>query len=517
MKAIVNSRVWVPMKQVFRDRAEGLYEAKLYNEKNCERCDFLPDRHSEMCDQCPSYLEHVKMWKVQEDAQGKRWIGVPKGDRKRLGHFLADQDVDIVDKRSRTKMRQPIKFTGKLTDAQKSAIRQLNKKNNNGILQAPPRSGKTVMAAYQICQLGFKTLVIAAQYDWLKGFYDTFMGSDHQKALTNAPDLLQPSIGFCKTVEDFHTYDVCLATYQSLGVAGNQKKKLAKVKNLFGLVVIDECHDTPAKVYSQVLLQLNSAHMIGLSGTPDRKDGKMVFGINIIGRVVSQIQVQTLVPTVKIIDTKATTTYKYKLWPYAMKFLRTHERRNALIAKHAAHDIRRGHSIVIPVASIEHCNTLVDLINDHFPNAKRPVAEAFTGRLKKVDRDRLIDDARSGKVKCIVGIRKIVQVGLNIPRWSCLYEVEPISNVPKATQETARIRTDMPGKRKPLIKIFTEDFPQSKGCFRTFWFQTVLKSCFDVSPETKQKANKFIAADRKGGGGGGVLFSRNDVSQDFLV
>ena len=517
MKAVVNSRLWVPMKRVFLDRAQGLYETKMYDERNCERCDFLPDRHSEMCDQCPSYLEHIKMWQVREDAKGKRWIGVPKGDRKRLSHFLADHDVEIVDKRTHNPMRQTIKFTGKLTEPQKSAIRQLNKRSNNGILKAPPRSGKTVMATYQICKLKQKTLIVAAQYDWLKGFYDTFMGSEHQEALTNAGDLLQPSVGFCKTLEDFATYDVCLATYQSLGVAGNLKTKLAKIKNLFGLVVCDEIHDGSAKVYSQVLLTLNPAFYIGLSGTPDRKDGKMFVAMNIVGRVISEIQVKTLVPTVKIIDTNATTNYKYRLWAYAMRFLRTHEKRNALIAKHAAHDIKRGHSIVIPVASIEHCHLLVDLINDYFPNKDIPPAAAFTGKLKKVDRDQLINDARSYKVKCVVGIRKIVQVGLNIPRWSCLYEVEPISNPPKAEQETARIRTDVPGKPKPLIKIFTEDFSQSKGCFRTLWFQTVLKNKFDVSSDTHAKAKKFIAADRKGGGGMKFGGGKSDPSMDSLV
>ena len=119
---MVNSRLWVPMKRVFLDRAQGLYETKMYDERNCERCDFLPDRHSEMCDQCPSYLEHIKMWQVREDAKGKRWIGVPKGDRKRLSHFLADHDVEIVDKRTHNQMRQTIKFTGKLTEPQKKIV-----------------------------------------------------------------------------------------------------------------------------------------------------------------------------------------------------------------------------------------------------------------------------------------------------------------------------------------------------------------------------------------------------------
>ena len=40
-----------------------------------------------------------------------------------------------------------------------------------------------------------------------------------------------------------------------------------------GHVIIDECHRIPSRVFSKALLKLNSHYMLGLSATPNRKDG----------------------------------------------------------------------------------------------------------------------------------------------------------------------------------------------------------------------------------------------------
>jgi superfamily II DNA or RNA helicase len=40
-----------------------------------------------------------------------------------------------------------------------------------------------------------------------------------------------------------------------------------------GHVIIDECHRIPSRVFSKALLKINSNYMLGLSATPNRKDG----------------------------------------------------------------------------------------------------------------------------------------------------------------------------------------------------------------------------------------------------
>jgi hypothetical protein len=216
---------------------------------------------------------------------------------------------------------------------------------------------------------------------------------------------------------------------------------------------------------------------------------------DIVGRVTARCHVETLMPTVKIIDTPAATSYNYKIWTYAMRYLAQHKERNNLIVKHAVHDIKQGRSIVIPVTLVNHAKQLADAINKKIGSE---VAVAFVSQgLTKKRRAEILEGARSYKIKCIVGIRGLVQTGVNVPRWDTLYEVMPISNTPKAKQETSRIRTVEDGKQPPLIKQFLEHFGPSTGCFRTMYWQTYVKEGFLIGPADREKASNYLGGKKK--------------------
>lgn len=491
MKAVVNERFWVPLTKSIQTKAKNLYQQKVYDEKSCDRCEFRPDRHTDVCEDCPAYISEIKLWRTIEKGD-TTWIGVPRGNRKKLKKLIGEEKPKIVDKRSRAKMRVPLQFTGKLRPHQKKPIAQIIEAGY-GVLKAPPRAGKTVMAVKISCAFGMKTLILAAQQEWLDEFYRTFCGDDKHEPMSNAPEIEKfegrKIVGMCKTVDDFKKYDVCLATYQTFITPGGRKKQKA-IKNLFGLIIIDEVHGTAATEYAKVLLGFNARHMIGLTGTDDRKDGLYSITVDIVGPVTAKAVVQTLIPSVHIIPTPASTSHNYKIWTYAMRYLSNHKERNALIVKHAVHDIKAGRSIVIPVSLVKHAKDLADAINKKMG---KQVAVAFVSQgLTKDKRRAILEGARSYKIKCIVGIRSLVQTGINVPRWDTLYEVIPISNVPKAMQETSRIRTVEDGKKEPMIKVFLEDFGPSKGCFRTLYWQTFVKEGFKISPQEKERAKLYL-------------------------
>jgi hypothetical protein len=274
-KAILNERFWIPLNDVTRKRAEDLYQQKVYDDKQCDRCEYRPERHCELCDECPAYQGEIKLWRTVEKGD-TTWIGVPRGNRAKLKTFVGKKKVKIVDKRSRKRMKFPLKFTGQLRPHQKTPIAEMLEAGY-GVLKAPPRAGKTVMAVKLACALGYKTLILAAQQEWLDEFYRTFVGNDTEKPMSNAPDIEQFEStaiikNSCKTVADFKNHDVCLATYQTFITPGG-RKKLKEIKSEFGLIIIDEVHFGAATEFAKVLLGLNARHMIGLTGTDDRKDG----------------------------------------------------------------------------------------------------------------------------------------------------------------------------------------------------------------------------------------------------
>lgn len=493
--AIINELFWVRHSGELEERARELYQQKVYDEKSCDRCELRPDRHSEVCDECPAYSGEITLWRERE-INGRSWIGVPKGNRKKIKQFVGDMELVKKDRRGDEPMSTPLKFTSGLRPHQKKPVAKAIEKGY-GVLKAPPRAGKTVMAAAIACGLKKKTLILAAQQEWLDEFYRTFMGNDANDAMTNAPEIAQfesrAIVGHCKTVEEFKRHDVCLATYQTFITPGG-RKKLKAIKNLFGTIIIDEVHYGAATEYAKVLLRFNAKHVFGLTGTDDRKDGMYPIVTDIVGPVTARCKVETLIPTVKMVETPASTSYNYKVWTYAMRYLANHKERNALIVKHAVHDIKAGRSIVIPVALVNHAKELAEAINKKMG---KEVAVAFVSQgLTKARRAEILTKARTYKIKCIVGIRSLVQTGVNVPRWDTLYEVVPISNVPKFTQETSRIRTVEDGKQPPMIKHFIETFGPSQGCFRTCWWQTYVKEGFRIDDKTREIANRYLSKSK---------------------
>lgn len=68
---------------------------------------------------------------------------------------------------------------------------------------------------------------------------------------------------------DVEGCDVVLAMVQSLAM----REYPEEIFRDFGLAIFDECHHLGAEVFSRCLTKLSIRIMLGLSATPDRKDG----------------------------------------------------------------------------------------------------------------------------------------------------------------------------------------------------------------------------------------------------
>jgi len=205
-------------------------------------------------------------------------------------------------------------------------------------------------------------------------------------------------------------------------------------------------------------------------------------------------KVDTLVPTVNVIETKIKPRYEYKNWTRALQFLANHKDRNELIVKHVLNDVKQGRSIVIPVYFKKHVDELVKAINKR---AGKKIAAPFVGatskRAKGVRKETVLA-ARKYKIKVVVGLRKIIQTGVNVPRWDTLYEVMPISNPPNFYQETSRIRTVYADKKPPVIRFFVDSMGVSKGCFRTCMYKDgMIKMGFKFSQADMAVAKKLTS------------------------
>lgn len=473
------------MRQTINER----YVVRFYNEKVCAKCEHFEDRHTEeFCDPCAAFTDQVNL-SGEYKIGNQTYVKAPLGDERQLMAWLSGKgyELDVIDKQPEHK-KYPLKFLGELRDYQLHVPKELIIAKR-GILKAPPRTGKTVMFTNVACRIRGKTIIIASQKDWLDGFYDTFVGSELTKRMSNVP---KSRIGFCTTLADFKKNVICLVTYHTFM---HHPKLLQQVKSMFTTALYDEVHTTAAYEFLKVVGTINARYTFGCSGTPSRKDGRFKLTEMVLGKIVSRAKREVMTCTVKLNRTTFSDSRDKGLWPTLVKRLETDPNRLRYIAETAVKDVKDGHCVLIPLAGVVAQKALVEAINKI---AGKKIAFNFTGSMKKTDRRQLILDAQLGKIPCIVGTMKMISTGLNIPPASALYEVTPSANPENCTQRVSRILTPHEGKPDPILRIFLDDYGVRRNCLRSEWFSTI-KPVFkpNVSEKDTQILKDYFAGNDK--------------------
>lgn len=155
-----------------------------------------------------------------------------------------------------------ISFSLQLKDEQKiPAEHTINayKTKGGGILSLPCGFGKTILALYFISVLKKKTIVIV---------HKEFLMNQWIERIKFA--LPMAKVGIVQGDKcEIEGCDIIIGMLQTLSMKDFAQDAFDSI----GHVIIDECHRIPSRVFSQALLKINSNYMLGLSATPNRKDG----------------------------------------------------------------------------------------------------------------------------------------------------------------------------------------------------------------------------------------------------
>lgn len=209
---------------------------------------------------------------------GKEWIGVPR-------FFGVDTyGKPVHDNRSLgAEMNPSLKFTWKLQNTpQKPQIDAVNSWINNhgeGVLCLPCGGGKTVIAVYLAIHMKRRTLILVQNGGLLIQWLDRIrmicpqakIGIIQQKKLEI--DGMDFVIGMIQTVRSSE------ADFSS-----------------FGLVIVDECHHIAAKTFSQSVMKTKPKYILGLSATPERKDGLTYVLHWLLGPMVYKTERKDITP-----------------------------------------------------------------------------------------------------------------------------------------------------------------------------------------------------------------------------
>ena len=152
-----------------------------------------------------------------------------------------------------------MKFSGQLQPEQLDAASAIAE-YDDGILCAPTAFGKTALAAWIIAQRKVNALVLVHRQQLLDQW---------QARLAMFLNLPAKSIGQIGGGKNDPSGCVDVAIIQSSHDKAGVKDFVAE----YGQVIVDECHHLSAFTFEQVLKQVKAKYVLGLTATPERKDG----------------------------------------------------------------------------------------------------------------------------------------------------------------------------------------------------------------------------------------------------
>ena len=181
-------------------------------------------------------------------------------------------DTTYIDKRF---IQEEIflNVTYKLRDDQNYAIEAINKKDFS-LCIAPPGFGKTLIGAKMIETRAVNTLIIANKNMLLDQWIDRFIEYFGYE---------KKDIGFLGKSKNKLNNKLDIATMQSL------KNNTDIIKN-YSFVIVDECHHIPALTFEKILKSFEGKYILGLSATPNRKDGMQEIIFQQIGSVAYEVK-----------------------------------------------------------------------------------------------------------------------------------------------------------------------------------------------------------------------------------
>jgi superfamily II DNA or RNA helicase len=320
-------------------------------------------------------------------------------------------------------------FIGKLRPYQDQAFNMITPVHF-GVLEALMGSGKTVVALAVIAARKQPTLILV----------------HNKELLYQWRDRIAEFLGISAGLIGDGQYDIRSVT---VAIINSAKKHLEWLPPYFGQIIIDECHRTPATMFSEVVRAFDCKYMLGLSATPYRRDGLTNLIHWFVGSLVHRIDPEELKEVgavlVPHIHTRETGFNYAKL----LSLIVVDEDRNNQIIYDILVEVRKRTGTALVVSDrVEHCETLTDLLRSASGTALR--VEMLTGQIKAQERTSLVEDIRAGRVDVVVATVQLIGEGFDCPRLYSLFLATPIKFSARLIQVVGRILRPEDGK-KPRV------------------------------------------------------------------
>jgi superfamily II DNA or RNA helicase len=382
------------------------------------------------------------------DDHGKH-ISLPRGclDDARM---LLQEHKSQLDLKDLRQGGEPVEatFLGQLTAAQRQAAKAILE-HDNGVVVAPPGFGKTVLGTYLIAQRKCCTLILVHRQPLLEQWRS-------QMAIFLDRDV--KSIGQVGGGKRTLTGQIDVAMIQSL----SRKDAVDGMVAEYGQVIIDECHHLPAISFERVLSEVKARHVVGLTATPQRRDGHQPIIHMQIGPVRFRadprtqaaqrtfihrlvVRVTGFEPPVQASDITIQELYGQ---------LVADERRNEQIINDVLQAMEDGRSPILLTERKEH----LEQLSERLKGFVRHIVVLQGGRSAKQRREieQQLASIPDDEERLLLATGRYVGEGFNDARLDTLFLALPVSWKGTLVQYAGRLHRLHPGKREVRIVDYVD-------------------------------------------------------------
>ncbi len=398
----------------------------------------------------PKYLENARMGRWNRGVPKElrffyRLRGgglvIPRGFIRQLITTCRRLDITYtVEDRRRSLPPVDYAFNGQLRPFQQQAVQHMLRKEF-GTLNSPTGSGKTVMALYILAQRKQPALIIVHTADLARQW------SERIETFLNIPVKEIGRIGGGKKKIG---EKITVALVQSL------YKCAETVAPQVGHLIVDECHRTPSRTFTDAVTEFDARYMLGLSATPWRRDNlsKLIFWH--LGDVHHQVEKNDLIRTGQVLPADiifretAFKPYYDPVQEYSkmLSELTLDDDRNRLIAADIAAEAASHPGICLVLTDRKrHCESLGALLRY---GSSLPV-DILTGDLNAGERQQVMDRLQEGRIKVLIATGQLIGEGFDCRELTTLFMATPVRFSGRIIQYLGRILRPAPGKKRARV------------------------------------------------------------------
>jgi len=354
-----------------------------------------------------------------------------------------------------TRCLPPVAFDmqAELRPYQEAAVQEVLKRRF-GVLQAPPGAGKTVIALAVIAERKQSALVIVHTkellYQW-RARTCAFLG------------MTEDEVGL---IGDGHR---CMGDRLTIAIVHSLYKVDREILDQLGFLVVDECHHTPARTFTDAVILFDCRYMLGLSATPYRRDGLTPTIYLYLGDRVHEIDHQPLIEEnhimpAQIVARETSFDYPDPSGDYqgCIQALTQDADRNELILSDVEAETIKGKGIALILSDrTEHCRRLYRKLMTRGIDAR-----ILTGSTRKKERVKTVAELNENKTRALVATVQLIGEGFDLKQLSSVFLATPIKFSGRVKQSVGRVLRTHEGKDTAKVFDYVDRSPVLRSSFK---------------------------------------------------